>query len=82
MPDTWLKKAMKNAILNSLKSGKTRGRIGQKLRASAYVCPVGNSVDLSLISIQVSFDGLAWADFLELGVDQYPVTTEFDIEIV
>ena len=73
---------MKNAILNALKTGKTRARIGQKLRASAYVCPVGNSIDLSLLDIEVSFDGITWANFLELGVDEYPVTTEFDIEIV
>ena len=75
-------KAMKTAILDALKTGKARARIGQKLRASAYVCPVGNSVDLSLIDIEVSFDGTTWVNFLELGVDEYPVTTEFDIEIV
>ena len=74
-------KAMKTAILNALETGKTRARIGQKLRASAYVYPVSSASDLSLISVEVSFDGTTWANYLELGVDEYPVTTEFDIEV-
>ena len=74
--------AMKNAILNSLKTGRTRARIGQTIRAAAYIPPVANSVDLNIISLKVSTDGEAWLDVLEYGVDQYPTTSTFDITVV
>lgn len=74
-------RAIRDAILNALKTGRTRARIGQKIRAAAYICPVGNAVDLNIIDIEISFDGSTWVNVLDLGVDQYPVTSEFDIEI-
>ena len=74
---------IKNAILNALKAGKTRARVAQNIRAVQYVTPVVNASDLIIVSLQVSIDnGTTWLDQAQLGVDQFPVTTSFDISVV
>ena len=74
---------IKNAILNALKTGKTRARVAQNIRAVQYVTPVVNASDLLVVSLQVSIDnGTTWLDQAQLGVDQFPVTTSFDISVV
>lgn len=74
--------AIKNAILTALQSGRTRARIAQNLRAVQYVVPVSGSTDLELISIEVSTDGTTWVDQVQLGVDQVPVCSLSDIQVV
>lgn len=73
---------IKNAILTALSSGRTRARIAQNLRAVQYVPAVTSATDLELISIEVSLDGVTWVDRLEFGVDQFPVCSLDDIEVV
>lgn len=73
---------IKNAILTALRSGRTRARIAQNLRAVQYVPAVTSATDLELISIEVSLDGVTWVDRLEFGVDQFPVCSLDDIEVV
>lgn len=73
---------IKNAILTALSSGRTRARIAQNLRAVQYVPAVTSATDLELISIEVSLDGATWVDRLEFGVDQFPVCSLDDIEVV
>lgn len=74
--------AIKNAILTALSSGRTRARIAQNLRAVQYVSAVTSVTDLELVSIEVSLDGVTWVDRLEFGVDQFPVCSPADIEVV
>ena len=74
--------AIKNAILTALSSGRTRARIAQNLRAVQYVSAVTSVTDLELVSIEVSLDGVTWVDRLEFGVDQFPVCSLADIEVV
>lgn len=73
---------IRNAILNALGSGRTRARIAQNLRAVQYVSAVTAVTDLELISIEVSLDGITWVDRLQFGVDQFPVCSLADIEVV
>lgn len=74
--------AIKNSILNALQSGRTRARIAQNLRAVQYVVPVSSATDLELISIEVSTDGTTWVDQVQFGVDQFPVCSLSDIQVV
>lgn len=74
--------AIKNAILTALQSGRTRARIAQNLRAVQYVVPVSSATDLELISIEVSTDGTTWVDQIQFGVDQFPVCSLSDIQVV
>lgn len=74
---------MKNAILNALKNGKTRARIAQNIRSVQYVVPVAQSTSLPIVSLDLSIDnGTTWHDQIQLGVDQFPASSEFDIEVV
>ena len=73
---------MKEAILDALKNGKSRARIAQSVRAVQYVVPVAQSTTLPIVSLEVSIDdGATWHDQVMLGVDQFPSTSAFDIEI-
>lgn len=74
--------AIKNSILNALQSGRARARIAQNLRAVQYVVPVSGATDLELISIEVSTDGTTWVDQVQFGVDQLPVCSLSDIQVV
>lgn len=74
--------AIKNAIVDSFKSGSTKARIAQVLRAVQYISPILNAVSLNVISLQVSLNGTTWVDFLEFGVDQFPVTDPSLITVV
>lgn len=73
---------IKSTLLNALKTGATKARIAQVLRAVQYVAPIANAVSLSIISLEVSLDGSAWSDFLEFGVDQFPTSDESLITVV
>lgn len=74
---------IKNAILNSLKTGKTRARISQNIRAAQYFPVVINATDLSIVDVEISIDsGTTWVNAAQLGVDQFPNTTAFDITVI
>lgn len=74
---------IKNAILDSLKTGKTRARIAQSIRAAQYIPVVTSATDLSIIGLDVSSDGgTIWKNQIQLGVDEFPLTTAFDITVI
>lgn len=74
--------AIKSALLSALKTGYTKARIAQVLRAVQYISPISSAVNLNIISLEVSIDGSAWSDFLEFGVDQFPTSDESLITVV
>lgn len=74
---------MKNAILDALKSGKTRARIAQNIRSVQYVVVVAQSTALPIIGLEVSVDGgSTWHDQIQLGVDQFPSSSMSDIKVI
>lgn len=75
-------KALKDAILLAMKTGKTRARIAQNIRAPLYI-PALYSVlsNLDLIALEVSLDNKTWANSFELGVDQFPVSNADGITV-
>lgn len=75
-------KAMKDAIIDALKSGNTRARIAQIIRSPLYIPALYNAYgELELLSLEISIDHVNWKSVIELGVDQYPVTTSASIEV-
>lgn len=75
--------AMKNAILDSLKTGKTRARIAQTIRAAQYIPVVAAVTSLELVDLELSKDdGATWVNMIQLGVDEFPSTTAFDITVI
>lgn len=75
--------AIKNAILNALKTGKTRARIAQNIRAAQYIPVVVAASDLNIVDLEISINGgTTWLNAAQLGVDQFPNTTAFDITVV
>lgn len=75
--------AIKNSILNALKTGKTRARIAQNIRAAQYIPVVISATELSIVDLEISIDnGTTWVNASQLGVDQFPNTTAFDITVV
>ena len=75
--------AIKKSILDGMATGSTRARIGGVLRASAYVCAVSAAApSIGLEIIEVSLDGSTWSNVINVGVDQFPVSTEMNISIV
>ena len=75
--------AIKNAILDSLKTGKTRARIAQNIRAAQYFPVVINATNLSIVDVEISVNGgTTWVNAAQLGVDQFPNTTAFDVTVI
>ena len=75
--------AIKNAIINTLKNGKNRARIAQNIRVVQYIPAIINASDLEVVNVSISVDnGVTWVDQVQLGVDQFPVVTAFDIEVI
>lgn len=75
--------AIKNAILNGLKTGSTKSRICQAVIASRFICPVSRAVpDLGIVSLRVSKTGSDYQDKIDIGVDEFPTTTEYLISIL
>lgn len=75
--------ALKNAILNALKTGKTRARIAQNIRAAQYIPVVVAATNLNIVDLEISVNGgTTWTNTAQLGVDQFPNTTSFDVTVV
>lgn len=76
-------KAIKEAILASFSSGIAKARIGQQIVASRFMCPVSNAVpNITVISIEVSRDGIDYKNSINIGVNEFPVTSSSLIEVV
>ena len=74
---------IKSTIIKSFATGNTRARIGANVIASRFICALANAVpNLGILSIQVSRDGVAYSDHITFGVDEFPVTSSFQIEVV
>ena len=80
LPD---EESIKAAILKDFTAGNTKARIGANVIASRFICSLSKSVEhLSILSIQVSRDGTNYFDHITFGVDEFPVSTAFQIEVV
>ena len=73
---------IKKTILNAFRNGSTKARIGGKVIASRFICGLAHEVPhLGVVSIQVSRDGVAFSDLLEFGVDEFPITSIYQISV-
>ena len=80
LPDEELIKA---TIKNDFNTGNTKARIGANVIASRFICSLSKAVEhLSVLSVQVSRDGLNYYDHIAFGVDEFPVTSAFQIKVV
>ena len=80
LPD---EESIKAAILKDFTAGNTKARIGANVIASRFICSLAKSVEhLSILSIQVSRDGTNYFDHIAFGVDEFPVSAAFQIEVV
>ncbi|WP_387690761.1 baseplate J/gp47 family protein [Photorhabdus sp. RM71S] len=75
------KEAIRNAVLNEFETGRGKGQIAKKLLASDYICVVAQSTTERLISIQVARKMGSAVNYLEFGIDEFPVLSVDDIRI-
>lgn len=74
--------AIKVAITKGFATGATKAAIGQPVIASKFICPVAATIPhLSVISLRISKNGVEWVDILNMGVDEFPTTTLYQIKI-
>lgn len=75
--------AIKAAIIKAFSAGPAKATIGQPVIASRFICPVASAVsNLSIVSLRISYDGKKWVDKLEIGVDEFPTTTVYQIKVL
>lgn len=70
-----------NIVMEAFTHGENRARIGGLIIGADYMCALDFST-VRPVKIQLSTDGTTWHDTLEMGIDQLPVTSTFNIEIV
>ena len=75
--------AVKEAIIKAFSSGTAKATIGQPVIASKFICPVAAAIPhLSIVSLKISKEQENWLDMLNIGVDEFPKTTTYQIKIV
>ena len=75
--------AVKEAIIKAFSSGTAKATIGQPVIASKFICPVAAAIPhLSIVSLKISKEQENWLDMLNIGVDEFPTTTTYQIKIV
>lgn len=75
--------AVKEAIIKAFSSGTAKATIGQPVIASKFICPVAAAIShLSIVSLKISKEQENWLDMLNIGVDEFPTTTTYQIKIV
>ena len=75
--------AVKEAIIKAFSSGTAKATIGQSIIASKFICPVAAAIPhLSIVSLKISKEQENWLDMLNIGVDEFPTTTTYQIKIV
>lgn len=72
----------KTAILSALNTGSTRSRIGGTVTALRYYASINTILNTPILSIQVSKDNSTFANSLVFGVDEYPTSSDFNIQFV
>lgn len=75
------KEAVKNAILEEFKTGRGKGQIAKRLIASDYICTVAQSTVNRMLSVQVSRKGGSAGNYVDFGIDEFPVLSVDDIRI-
>lgn len=75
------KEAVKSAILEEFKSGHGKGQIARRLIASDYICTVAQSAANRLLSVQVSRKDGQIGNYVDFGIDEFPVLSPDDIRI-
>ncbi|MDE9539817.1 baseplate J/gp47 family protein [Xenorhabdus bovienii] len=75
------KEAIKKSILDEFGTGRGKGRIAKKLIVSDYICAVAQSTRERLISIQIARKNGVAANYLDFGIDEFPVLSIDDIRI-
>jgi hypothetical protein len=75
------KEAVRHAVMQEFTTGRGKGRIAKKLIASDYICVTAQATTERLISIQIARKGETEANFLEFGIDEFPVLSVDDIRI-
>ncbi|QHJ84618.1 MAG: hypothetical protein [Caudoviricetes sp.] len=74
---------MKSAIMTALSSGSNRARIAQSMTAFQYATTVQNSATTArIVSIHISTDNSTWKDSIEFGIDEFPVSSPYNISVV
>lgn len=73
--------AIKKSIQDAFMTGTSKRAIGSTIIASDYSCAIGTLSDTRVVSIQVSRDNSNFVNFVEFGVDEYPIIPESNIEI-
>lgn len=73
---------IKNAVVNALASGSNRARIAQFMTAFQYGDVIRAVTSARMLGIQISTDNKTWVDSIEFGVDQFPVTSAFNVNVV
>lgn len=71
---------LKQSIISAFSSGNNRARIAQTITAFQYAC-ASNATTVVLANIQVSENKKDWVSVLNLGIDEFPVTSLNDIYI-
>ncbi|TNH43743.1 baseplate J/gp47 family protein [Photorhabdus luminescens] len=75
------KEAIRKAVINEFETGKGKGRIAKKLIASDYICAVAQATRERLILIQIARKKGQSANYLDFGIDEFPVLSVDDIRI-
>ncbi|OBX10421.1 bacteriophage protein [Gallibacterium salpingitidis] len=74
--------AVKEAIINAF-SRETLNKIGSQLYAMTYASDIITALSGSkLLDIDVSLSRDNYADYVELGIDQYPIVSSDSIEVI
>lgn len=73
---------IKNAIVSALASGSNRARIAQFMTAFQYGDVIRAVTSARMLGIQISTDNTTWVDSIDFGVDQFPVTSQFNVNVV
>lgn len=70
----------KQKIVDLFSSGELRARIAGTVISADFMC--GMERALRAVQIKISTDEINWVDILEFGVDQFPVTSTANVEVI
>lgn len=72
----------KQHIVDEFQTGESRARIGGLVLGTAYMCGLDNAA-IQPVKIELSIDdGATWSDYIQFGVDEFPVTSVANISVV
>lgn len=73
--------AAKAQIVSAFQSGDYRARIGGLVVGANYLLELDSAL-IRPVRLELSTDGVTWAEFKEFGVDQYPTTSTANVTLV